>query len=167
MRKHWLALLAAALALVLAGGTALADIEEYSGNYSNGLHVQYDTELFELDDRFDEDRVVTLRYTGESALPVTMAIQCYEGRDQADVDMEVIGPYELEGHDAVIGVNYYDAMSYYIPTDVDGVTQQRFVYILSCMEDVFVIDIYEYEGMDPAVNDAINAMLDSFYFYGD
>ena len=98
--------------------------------------------------------------------PVTFQITCYPDSDQADVDFQVAGPYGQEGHDAVIGNNYYDAMSYYYPTDVDGVEQRRYVYILSCMEDVFVIDMFEYDGIPQEIGEAMNAMLDSFEFGG-
>ena len=184
MKKTLIALLALVLLLALARGAA-AQAEDYWGAYTGGLHVIYDPGMFELADTFEENGEVRFLYRGETPVPVCMDIRCYPDRDQADVDFEVAGPYGRESHDAVIGNNYYDAMSYYCPEDVQGVERRRYLYILSCLRDVtwsgmvdgiyevvgtndvFVIEIDSYAGIPEEVNDALNAMLDSFEFGGD
>ncbi len=166
MKKLWILMLTLVMMLTFVGGIAMAETESYWGPYSGGLHVDYDPDMFELVDTFEENGEVSFVYRGESPIPVHMDIRCYPDRDQADVDYEVAGPFEQDGHDAIIGNNYYDAMSYFYVSDVDGVDQWRYVYILSCVNDVFVIDIYEYAGIPTEINDAINGMLDSFEFGG-
>ena len=166
MKRFFAWALALILLCALGCMPAFAELEAYWGPYTGGLHVDYDPALFELEDTFEENGEVRFTCKEKTPVPVTFQITCYPDSDQADVDFQVTGPYGLEGHDAVIGNNYYDAMSYYYPTDVDGVEQRRYVYILSCMEDVFVIDMFEYDGIPQEIGEAMNAMLDSFEFGG-
>ena len=145
--------------------SACAEIVNFAPNYRHGLRLEYDEEMFTLEDTFDENGEVHFTYDGETALPVYMTIHCYYDADQADVDWEITSAFEREGRDAIIG-NYLDAMGYYDTSDEGGIERRRYVYIFSFLEDVFAVDIYEYEGIPENVSSAVSTILNSLELGG-
>ena len=146
--------------------SASAEIVNYPSPYEHGLRLEYDDELFDLEDTFEENGEVRFVYNGASPISVYVSIRCYCKRDQADVDWEVAGSFDQDGRDAVIGNSYIDAMGYFVRTDVDGVEQWRYVYVFSFADDVFVVDQCVYNGIPGDINDAVNYIVDTIEMGG-
>ncbi len=145
---------------------AYAETVNYVSPYEHGLMLEYDDGLFEVVETYDENGEVRFVYTGETPAPVYVSIRCYGQRDQAEVDWEVAGAYGQDGHDAVIGNSYIDAMGYFFREDAGYAEQWRYVYIFSFMEDVFVIDQCVYDGIPQEMNDAVNHIVDTLELGG-